>query len=526
MKKTDLKKKKLSNQMAHSLLLASVPLISCTSASEKATTPPNIVLIVADDLGYGDVSYFNTKAKSATPNMDSLATHGASFTQAFSTSGVSTPSRYGILTGRYCFRSPLKSGAINGHGDPVIEKGRATIASILQTKGYHTAIIGKWHLGLEWQPKDPSIPMVESKGYNETTNIDYSKGVAYGPNNYGFEESFILPASLDMPPYLFLHNHHPIGSVSMLTRDIYPLRKEGTVMAYDTSHCRPTDSYWGRGVWWRQGEISDQFRVEECLQTINKQAISYIESQQSKENPFFLYLPLTSPHTPWVPDQQFVGTSQMGTYGDFIAHTDAVVGSVVKKLRELGMDKNTIVIVTSDNGAPWSPSDIAQLEHNSNEGRRGQKADVHDGGHHIPLIVYQPSSIKPKQVAEPVSLIDLFATIAEWTGYERLPKEGEDSQSMRPLLDGEKKGNRDHVVYHSSAGMFGLRKGEWKYIRGLGSGGFTKPTHPKPEANGPTGQLYRISTDPLEQQNLYLEYPDVVREMSEKLDSIIVEGNE
>jgi arylsulfatase A-like enzyme len=507
-----------SNSGIPLLPLLSMSAVCLTTTAQ--TKAPNIVFILADDMGYGDVTFFNKEAKTETPHIDALARQGVSFTEAFSSSGVSTPSRYGILTGRYCFRSPLKSGAINGHGAPVIEKGRRTIASVLKDKGYATAIIGKWHLGVEWQKKDETLPLVPETPYARVSNVDYRKGVSYGPNNYGFDYSYILPASLDMPPYLFLKNGKLVGKRIVQTTDIYPVRKKDTQLDYDSVHAGVDGVYWGRGIWWRAGEMEAGFRVERCLEDITNQSIRFIQKQGRGKNPFFLYIPLTSPHTPWMVDPAFKTKGKAGDYGSFVAQTDDVVGQVVAQLKKMGIYENTLIVFSSDNGAPWSRKDIDKWYHNATEGRRGQKADVYDGGHHVPLIVSWKGKLESHSVNQPVSLIDLFATFAEITNYQVQTAEAEDSYSFLPLLKKTGTSKRDFVILHSATGMFGIRMGEWKLIEGLGSGGFTAPRFEKQLPNGPKYQLYNLKDDPLEQVNLYLHRPDIARMLEEKLQEV------
>lgn len=484
-------------------------------------THPNIILILADDMGYGDISSFNPNSKTKTPHLDEMASEGVRFTQAFSSSGVSTPSRYSVVTGRYFFRTTMKKGVINGHGSPVIEKGRSTIASVLKKQGYTTGVIGKWHLGVEWQKKDESKPLTPQRGHSEETNVDYTKNVTYGPKNYGFDYSYILPASLDMPPYLFLKNHKVVGGNTMgSTRKNYAMTLPTTIKNYDTIHISNSDIYWGSGVWWRQGEMSEEFKVENCLQDITLESLSFIERNKNKDTPFFLYIPLTSPHTPWLPDSSFVGKYDVGDYGAFIAHTDDIVGQIRKKVKDMGIDNNTIIIFSSDNGAPWPAQEIQKWNHNPNEGRRGQKGDIYDGGHHVPLIVEARSLFNPHQCEWAVSLVDIFATISELTNYQSKSNEGEDSKSFLPLLNGKSQSVRDHIIFHSSDGMLAIRKENWKYIEDLGSGGFSAPRRVQSKPSGESDQLYSIDNDPLEQNNLSLKFPNIVKQLSKELDRI------
>ena len=369
----------------------------------------------------------NPFARTSTPAIDKLANEGIRFTDAHSGGAVCTPSRYSILTGRYFFRVPARASHM-GYLAPLIEPERSTIGTLMQKAGYTTACIGKWHLGLKWKLKnmaEPQIPKKKDIGY---TNTDFSKKVSEGPNELGFDYSFILPASLDMPPYTFLRNQEVIDPNIVLTADVYPHALDRTVYAWDRKHTGDNDVYWDRGVWWRNGEMSKSFKVENCFDEIATEGISFIEREGKNKKPFLLYLALTGPHTPWMPDSQFKGTTELGTYGDFIAQVDNVVNLVTGKLKELGIDQNTMVIFSSDNGAPWAIEDIQQYGHQSNWGRRGQKGDAWDGGHHIPLFVKWPVTIKPGNTyRETVGLIDIFATLADITGQQLKNNEAEDS---------------------------------------------------------------------------------------------------
>ena len=493
----------------------------CTGASEAGQAgSPNILIIFADDMGYGDVSCLNPESGITTASIDALAGKGIIFSEAHASASVCTPSRYGLLTGRYAFRSASGSKVVSGFNKPVIEKDRETIASLLKKAGYKTACIGKWHLGVTWQTKVKS----EKLSYDRQTgysNVDYQSGILTGPKDYGFDYSFILPASLDMPPYLFIRDHKVIDPIMTLTSKRYPRRLDTTAYSWDKKHTREQDIYWGKGVWWREGEISQSFQIEKCLQDIINESISYIDRHaiEKDDKPFFLYLPLTAPHTPWTPSERFRGKSSAGTYGDFVMEIDHGVGRITSKLKETGLFENTIIIFSSDNGAYWPIEEIELTHHNSNRGRRGQKGDVWDGGHHIPLIITWPEKIKHRSRYEHlVSLTDLFATIADLTGTEIDNGNGEDSFSFLPVLEGNMSTvTRPSMIHHSSRGMYSIRNGTWKYIEGLGSGGFTAPARLEPDPGGPHGQLYRILTDSLESTNLYLENPDTVEMLKANL---------
>lgn len=282
---------------------------------------PNIVLIMADDLGFGDVGYLNPDAKTKTPNIDALGRAGMSFNNAHSPSAVCTPTRYALLTGRYSWRSRMKQGVLHGYSPPLIEENRETIASMLQKKGYQTASVGKWHLGLDWQSKNQGEKADKGGVYPDGSNVDFSK-IALGPKLAGFDYSYIIPASLDMEPYCFVKNGQVLG---------LPMK----------SYAGEPELTEGRHInrFHRGGVIAQDFTVENTLPTFVTEAEGFI--RKNKEKSFFLYFPLSSPHTPWVPVAPFKGSSQVGLYGDFVAQTDAAVGRIVALLDSLNLSKKT-----------------------------------------------------------------------------------------------------------------------------------------------------------------------------------------
>lgn len=495
-----------------------------TMAHCQASEKPNVVIILADDMGYGDVSYCNPAARTHTPNIDELARQGISFTDAHTAGALCVPSRYGLLTGRYFFRVPRQSSHW-GYGAPLIEEGRETIGSMMQKAGYTTACIGKWHLGLQWPVKDGSRPQIPESKTLGPTNTDFSGHIGRGPTTLGFDYSFIMPASLDMPPYVFVKNDRVVDPVIRQVNEIYPERKPGSKMVWDQKYVGEEDIYWGRGIWWRNGEISASFRVEDCLDVLVDEGISFIEQQVQKEpeKPFMLYLPLTGPHTPWVPGEEFKGTTSLGTYGNFIAHIDDVVHRVVNTLKSLNIEENTLLIFTSDNGGHWSEEDKLTYAHQSNYGARGQKGDIWDGGHHVPFFVKWPAAIKEPAIShQTIGLIDIMATLSELTGQPIADKNAEDSYGFYKILNGNTQDAvRIQIVYISARGKLAIKAGDWKYIDCLGSGGFTDPAQLEPVEGGPLGQLYNLKQDPLEQNNLYLEKPEIVRQLSELLQNII-----
>lgn len=461
---------------------------AATQAPLAAAERPNILYILADDLGRGDLRCYNPDSQIPTPNMDRIAREGIRFTDAHSPSSVCTPTRYGILTGRYCWRSRLKSGVLWGKSPFLIEPGRLTVASMLKRQGYRTAGIGKWHLGLGSAPE-----------------TDYAKPLRPGPLDAGFDSYFGIPASLDMEPYVYIENDR---TVELPTAHIDGVRDQ-------------------RGIFWRPGPIAPSFRHIDVLPKLTERSVQFLNEQRGAPQPFFLYLALTGPHTPWLPVARFQGKSKAGPYGDFVAQVDATIGEVLDALERNGLARNTLLIVTSDNGAHWLPDEIARYNHRANGDLRGQKADIYEGGHRVPLLARWPGRIKAAAVSdELVCLTDLMATLAELTGF-RLPSDAaEDSFSMLAALTGSKPASpvRQAIVHHSSEGLFAIREGSWKLVLGRGSGGFTQPKKIIPKPGEPEGELYNLAEDPHEQRNLYLEQPEVARRLSSLLDQIKRQG--
>lgn len=449
---------------------------------------PNIIFILADDMGYGDIRKFNPGSVIPTPNLDKLCAEGMMFTEAHSGSAVSTPTRYGLLTGRYCFRSNLKRGVLGGFSHPLIEQERPTIASLLKGGGYHTAIIGKWHLGLGWQTTDGA-----AAGEN---NTEFGKPLTYTPNDAGFDKSYILPASLDMVPYVYIEDRNVVD----------------TVMTVIEGANSP------RGHFWRRGKASQSFSISGCLDHFTEKAKEYIVEHACGDQPFFLYMPLSAPHTPWLSDDRFRGTSGAGDYGDFVVHVDDVVGQITSLVDNLGIRENTLIVFTSDNGADWNSTDQKTYPHRANYIWRGRKSDIWDGGHHIPLIIQYPGMVKAGGSSNAlICLTDMFATFAEITDITIPLCAAEDSQSFLPVLNGNRTIARSEVIHHSIDGSFAIRQGNWKLVNCSGSGGWSAAE----DATLPLLQLYNMKTDPEEKNNLYDKYPQKAEKLKKRLYSII-----
>ncbi len=473
---------------------ASIPSIILTSlacsgaAAIAAEDPPNIVLVLADDLGWGDPHCYNSDSRIPTPSMDRLAAEGMRFTDAHSPSGVCTPTRYGLLTGRYAWRTRLQRGTLVGDSKSLIEPGRMTVASFLRQRSYATAGFGKWHLGL-----------------GDAEPVDYSKPLRPGPLDCGFERYFGIPASLDMPPYLFFEDDRAVEP---------PTGRIGA------SEMRRN----GGGGFWRAGGIAPGFTHEGCLPAIVSRAEEFLRRQESGK-PFFLYFPLTAPHTPWMPAKEFRKKSGADWYGDFVVQVDDALGRVLRALEEKKLSENTLVIFTSDNGAHWLSEDIEKHRHRANGPWRGQKGDIWEGGHRVPFIVRWPGHVKAGATSDALAcLTDVFATVAEIFGGD-LPRDaGEDSQSFLPVLLGKSPPSREAIVHHSGNGGFAVRDGPWKLCLTLGSRGFSDPKDPKPEPGGPKGQLYHLGDDPGETRNLYLKQPAEVARLEALLEKYRSDG--
>lgn len=474
---------------------------------------PNFVFILADDLGYGDVRACNPESKIPTPNMDRLAREGVLFNDAHSGSAVCTPTRYGIVTGRYCWRSRLQKGVLGGLSPRLIEPGRATVASFLNERGYHTACIGKWHLGMDWVKVDGrQVSELDIEKPDQVWSVDYAQPIANGPNSVGFDYYFGISASLDMVPYTFIEN-------ARVTR--VPTRDADFPMTAGIEGKRT-----------RKGPAAEGFDAADVLPTLRTKAVEYIDGRSADARagkPFFLYLPLASPHTPIVPSKQWIGKSGLSPYADFVMETDAAVGAVLEALERGGIARETLVIMTSDNGC----SPMADIEglvakgHNPSHVFRGHKADIYDGGHRVPFLARWPARIKAGGTsAQLVCLTDLMATCADIL-EEKLPEAaGVDSFSFLAALTGQGAGPvRESIVHHSINGSFAIREGRWKLELCPGSGGWSAPRPGKDDTSGmPPVQLYDMSADVGEQRNVQAEHPDVVARLTGLIEKLVADG--
>ena len=483
--------------------LTSLGAVSASDESKANIQRPNIVYILADDLGYGDVLAFNQEGKIATPHTDRLAEEGMRFTDAHSGSAVCTPTRYGVLTGRYAWRTRLKSGVCWGYSVPLIDADRLTVASMLKQQGYRTGCVGKWHLGLKWALKDKTKTPSDSPS-EPWDNIDLAKPIVSGPNQVGFDYFFGISASLDMHPHVYIENNR----VTKVPTKIAPAS--------------------GGKKFWRKGPIADDFKHIEVLDKLTAKAVGYIESQ-SKEAPFFLYFPLTAPHKPIIPSSEFQNKSDLNEWGDFVMQVDWTIGQVMNAVERKGLAANTLFIVTSDNGATPGADfpTLIKKGHDPSHIYRGHKADIFEGGHRVAFVARWPVVIKADSESnETICHTDLLATAAEITGFDLPDNAAEDSISILSLMkQTEQSPVREATVHHSVNGSFAIRQGKWKLLLCPGSGGWSDPKPAKAIKDKlPNVQLYDLSTDIAESTNLQKKHPDVVKRLTSLLQKYVDEG--
>ena len=457
---------------------------------------PNVILIMADDLGIGDVTPTNSNSKIKTPHLQKMANEGMTFLDAHSPSSVCTPTRYGLLTGRYCWRTRIARGVLNGRSEHLIPKDRATLGHLMKGAGYNTAMIGKWHLGWDWAKKN--------------NKIDFTQPVKNGPDINGFDYYYGHCGSLDMPPYVWVDT----GKITA-----QPNRDEGVAKSQD------------RYGWYRKGPIGADFKINEVLPHLFEKSFNYIENHSAeakKDQRFFVYLPLPAPHTPIVPVPPFKGASGLNPYADFVMQIDYHMGELFKVLRKTQLDENTIVIFTSDNGC--SPEANFKLlkdkGHDPSGGFRGHKADIYEGGHRVPLVVRWPGRIDGGTFNKStVSLTDIYKTLEELSGQKNKTKGGEDGFSLVPLLNGAKSNDRKSIINHSIGGSFAIRVGDWKLCLSSGSGGWSAPRESDAKKKGlPSMQLFNLKDDPMEKNNLVGIHTTKVASLLQLLESQVERG--
>jgi arylsulfatase A len=461
--------------------LATLPFIS-RAASAKRNRAPNIVLVVADDIGYGDLRCYGTGGKVPSPAADRMASEGLRFSDAHSASSVCTPSRYAFLTGRYCWRTKLNQPVLIPWDPPIIEPQRTTLATLLRRVGYATACIGKWHLGWDWPRRDGRYV--------------FDEPIRNGPTTRGFDYFYGVDAA-NYPPYVFIENDRTLGIPTAELR-------------VDNSNPDSIEN--------EPGPMIPNWKFEDLLPRLVTRAVDYIETAaRNKSQPFFLYLPLTSPHEPVTPSKEFVGRTGISPLADFMLQTDAALGTVLDCLKSTGVANDTLVIYTTDNGH----SDYLGLEefdkvgHRVNGPLRGYKGSIYEGGHRVPLLMQWPNGIRGpnRVVGDLVGLVDLYATIAELTDTPNL-RRAEDSISFARILRGDR-GKRRTLINYSASGQFAVRDGRWKLVRP------EQPTKLITEywkAEAQVAELYDLDADLAESRNLASVHPGRVARMTRMLE--------
>ncbi len=494
------------------LWLILVMLASPAAGWQSKNDHPNFVVVLADDMGYGDVSALNADSNPnlMTPNLDRLAEQGMVFLDAHSPSGVCTPTRYGLLTGRYCWRTRLKSGVLGGYSKPLLQPNRSTIASMLKQLGYSTGAVGKWHLGMQLPLLSDDANVQQWAG---DPGIDFGGVITDSPIHHGFDEYFGVCASLDMAPYVFVQDDR-------FTR-LPTIQQPAVKFPHFV----------------RQGPRAADFEIDQVLDRITEKAVDFIERNTDNASPFFLFVPLTAPHKPTQPKQEFRGKTGLGEYGDFVAQVDDSVGRILEALDAAAIVENTVFVYTSDNGSYMYRFDEAAKpdhidddtvqgyraeNHRANGPYRGTKADIYEGGHRVPFLIRWPGHIAAgSKCDQTICLTDLYATFAELAGHSLQADEAEDSGSLVAMLEGQQVSRGAPVIHHSAAGMFAIRDGRWKLILGNGSGG---RENPKGKPFQKPYQLYDMSADAGEQENVASQQIDKVDQLVQHFEQIRQSG--
>lgn len=472
---------------------------------------PNIIIVLADDLGLGDVRCCNSASKIPTPHFDRVAREGMMFTDAHSGSAVCTPTRYGLLTGRYAWRSRLQQGVLGGLSPRLIEPGRQTVASLLKSQGYDTVCIGKWHLGLDWvKLPGKTVAELNIEAADQVHNVDYARPFTNGPLTVGFDRFFGISASLDMVPYTYLRDDR-VEALPTVDRSFAMMRNRGPGQT-------------------RRGPSAPEFDAADVLPRLTQETVQFLRSRKPNDTPFFVYLPYASPHTPILPAEEWLGKSGLNPYGDFVMQQDAALGEILAALDEHGLAENTLLIVTSDNGcSPQAKYDeLLAKGHDPSAGFRGTKADIFEGGHRVPFLVRWPARITSpnRSSARTICLTDLLATCADMMNVKLSADVGEDSVSFLPtLLSPEMQPAREPVVHHSINGSFAIRDGMWKLIFCRDSGGWSAPRPGRDQSgNLPPLQLYNLDEDFAESRNVAAMHPEVVARLTERMEALIARG--
>ncbi len=488
--------------LTRSVLTATLFLVAAGSSIAAETSRPNIVVILADDFGVGDIQAHYPENKIPTPCLDRLVGQGMSFTDAHSSSAVCTPTRYGLLTGRYCWRTRLQEWVIAAYEPPLIGADRMTLPGFLKRHGYHTACIGKWHLGWEWPGPQPSR-MVEKGNALWNAQWDFSKRIMAGPTERGFDYFFGVDLP-NLPPFTFIENDR-VATLPTARYEYHP--DQGTVMP---------KSFAG-------APMAPGWQFDEILPEITKRAVRYIHRQAERGDPFFLYFSMTSPHEPVVPSKDFAGKSGIAPIADFVIQTDWSAGRVIQAVDDAGIANNTIVIFTADNGhshyTGWEK--LIEAGHFPSGPYRGHKSDIWEGGHRVPFVVRWPGRVAPGSSSDRLlCLNDILATCADIVGGALPDDAAEDSFSFLPAVLGKsQRPFRPNVVSHSVNGEFAYREGPWKIV-------FKMPARNRQQSRGRPAvvELYNLTEDIAEKNDLSTERPEIVKRLTAKLAAVVDSG--
>ncbi|TKG93733.1 arylsulfatase [Puteibacter caeruleilacunae] len=492
------------------ILLGTINLFCSCNKTTQQPQRPNVVVIYADDMGYGDISCQNKDAKLKTPNIDKLASEGVRFTDAHSSSGICSPSRFALLTGQYHWRR--MHDIVWAFGPSVFKQGEYTVPKMMKQQGYTTAAIGKWHLGWNWEYN--SEPQRKGKQISvKPEQIVTDRPINGGPVDQGFDYYF-GDGTINFPPYAWVENNRFV---------------EAPTVPLDLKGKKTLEGHWE----FRKGPMVEDWDPYQVLPTLTKKAEEYISNQKA-DKPFFLYFALPCPHAPIIPNEEFRGKSNAGAYGDFVVQTDYVVGRVLKALEDANLSDNTLIIFSADNGPELYAYDrIKNYKHRSMGELRGLKRDTWEGGHRVPFIVKWPGKVKKGVVSnEIISQIDIAATLADITGYNLQENDALDSHNLKPLLLGKsyEKPLREATVQNTFKDRYAIRQGDWVLIDCF-SGEHTRMPkwygeQEKYESYDKTnpGLLYNLADDPSQHHNLYSKYPEKVKELQKLLHQYRTEG--
>lgn len=505
----------------------SVPLPSTKPTfayGRKKMAKPNIIFIMADDMGYGDLGCYNPDSKIPTPNMDRLAKEGMRFTDAHSPDAVCTPTRYSVLTGKHCWRSGFRNGVLwSGYDKPLITD-ELTVGRLMQKNGYKTAAFGKWHLGMSFQAKDGSgvfVPSGIGKPYQpqgaegHEDAVDFTKPITGGPNDVGFDYFFGLAGSINIEPYCFVENRYTVGIP--------------TTWRPKNTPTSPDQLYGGES-----GLMVEGWKDKNVGPEITRRAQRFMikTHRENPNKPFFMYYASPLPHMPCVPAQFSKGASKAGVRGDVVSQLDWTIGQIISTLKQLGIEGNTLIMVTSDNGAVKNSDEGKDFGHKSCGDFRDYKGQIYEGGHRVPLIAKWPGNIKPDTISdEVICLTDLMHTCAAVVGAKLPNDSGQDSYNILPVLLGRpyNKPLREATMHMDWALRFSIRQGDWKLVKLAPDEiawdhavNYLKE-YKNQDYNTPP-ELYNLVDDPAETTNLAKKHPEIVKRLNNLIEKYKAQG--